>query len=85
MDISFDPIKKKGNIEKHGIAFDRFVELDVLAVLEDDRFAEPRLRLYSLIDDVACCAAVVIRDDEYRVISLRRAHRKEMQRHAKKD
>ena len=85
MEISYDPAKNASNIEKHGIALSRFPEMDVLAVVEDDRYAEARLRVYGMIDGVAHCAAIAIRDDCYRVISLRRAHQKEIKRYAQKD
>ncbi len=49
--------------------------------VSDDRFPEPRFRLYGLIDGVACCVAGTDRDGVVRVISLRRAHAKEMKRY----
>ena len=51
-------------------------------VVEDDRFAERRFRIYGLIDGLNYCAAVTLRGSVVRVISLRRAHAKEMKRHA---
>ena len=56
-------------------------DLDVLAYVPDDRFVVPRFRLYGLIDGVACCVAGTDRDGVVRVISLRRAHAKEMKRY----
>lgn len=81
MEISFDPAKNASNRQKHGITLDQFPQMEVLAVVEDNRFAEPRLRLYGLIDGMAHCAAVAMRNDTFRIISLRRAHRKEIKRH----
>lgn len=82
MEIEFDPAKDAANIEKHGISLERAADLEVLAYVEDDRFAEPRFRLYGLIDGVAHCVAGTDRDGKVRVISLRRAHAKEMKRYA---
>lgn len=82
MEIEFDPAKDAANIEKHGISLERAADLELLAYVEDDRFAEPRFRLYGLIDGVAHCVAGTERDGKVRVISLRRAHAKEMKRHA---
>jgi uncharacterized DUF497 family protein len=82
MEIEFDPAKDAANIEKHGISLARAAELDLLAYVADDRFAEPRFRLYGLIDDEAYCIAGADRDGKVRVISLRRAHAKEMRRYA---
>jgi uncharacterized protein len=55
-------------------------------VVHDNRFeyGEPRYRGYGLIDGLAYCLVFTIRDGQYRPISLRRAHAKEMKRHAPK-
>lgn len=82
MDIEFDPAKDAANVEKHGISLARATDLDLLAYVADDRFAEPRFRLYGLIDGEAYCVAGTDRDGKVRVISLRRAHAKEMRRYA---
>jgi uncharacterized DUF497 family protein len=54
-----------------------------LAIVDDDRFdyGEPRYRAYGLIDGIAHCLVFTIRNEQYRPISLRRAHAKEMKRH----
>jgi uncharacterized DUF497 family protein len=79
--VEFDPAKDLANVHKHGISLARAVDLEVLAYVEDDRFAEPRFRLYGLIDGVPHCAAGTDRNGTLRIISLRRAHRKEMDRY----
>ncbi len=81
MDIEFDPAKDAANIEKHGIPLSRATELADAVYVEDDRFDEPRFRVYGYIDGVPHCAAVTIRGENLRIISLRRAHRKEFERH----
>ena len=81
MDIEFDPAKDAKNIEKHGISLARITDLAGVVFVEDGRFEEPRFRLYGLIDGDAHCAAVTMRGGVFRVISLRRAHQKEMRRH----
>ncbi|WP_260927398.1 BrnT family toxin [Novosphingobium sp. 9] len=81
MNIEFDPAKDASNIVKHGISLSRAVEMDGAVYVEDDRYDEPRFRVYGLIDDVPHCAAIAIRGQNVRVISLRRAHRKEFKRH----
>ena len=55
MQIEFDPDKDAANIAKHGVSLARSVDLDVLAYVEDRRFAEPRFRLYGMIDGEAYC------------------------------
>jgi uncharacterized DUF497 family protein len=81
MEIEFDPAKDAINIEKHGISLDRAADLDQAVVVKDDRFAEPRFRIYGLIDGQSYCAAVTMRGPIVRIISLRRAHAKETKRH----
>ncbi len=81
--IHFDPAKDEANIAKHGISLARADELKVLAILEDDRFddGEQRFRAFGLIDGQFHCLVFAERDDGLRIISLRRAHQKEMQRY----
>lgn len=81
MEIEFDADKDAINIDKHGISLARAADLELLAYVDDDRFAEPRFRLYGLIDGTAYCVAGTDRDGKVRVISLRRARAKEMKRH----
>ncbi len=81
MDIEFDPAKDAANIDKHGISLARFVDMEIASIVEDSRFEEPRLRAYGLIDSIWHCAALTVRTAAYRVISLRRAHQKEIKRH----
>jgi len=83
MNIEFDPAKDLINREKHGISLARVVDLEGIIVVKDDRFAESRFRLYGAIDGLPHCAAVVFRGGKVRVISLRRAHRKEYRRHVR--
>lgn len=81
MRIEFDSAKDRANVAKHGISLARAVDLSDVVVVPDDRFEEPRLRLYGLIDGSWHCAAVTVRGERVRVISLRRAHLKEIRRH----
>jgi uncharacterized DUF497 family protein len=81
--IDFDPAKEAINRAKHGVSLARWVDLEVLAIVGDDRFdyGEPRYRAYGVIDGAAYCLVFTIRSGRYRPISLRRAHAKEMRRH----
>lgn len=81
MNVEFDRDKDEVNVAKHGVSLARAVDLAGVIVVEDTRFEEPRFRLYGTIDGVPHCAAVTMRDSIVRVISLRRAHRKELRRH----
>lgn len=82
VDVEFDPAKDAANLAKHGVSLARAVDLDQIVVVEDNRYAERRFRLYGLIDGHPHCAAVTLRDGTVRVINLRRAHMKEYRRHA---
>jgi uncharacterized protein len=84
--VGFNSSKDAINLAKHGVSLARWVDLDIFAVVNDDRFeyGEPRYRGYGLIDSLAYCLVFTIRDGQYRPISLRRAHAKEMKRHAPK-
>ena len=79
----FGPAKEAINLSKHAISLARWIDLDVFAIISDDRFdyGEPRFRAYGLIDGVSYCLVFTVRDERYRPISLRRAHAKEMKRH----
>ncbi|WP_225207179.1 BrnT family toxin [Novosphingobium huizhouense] len=81
MEIEFDPDKDAANIAKHGISLARAADFELLAFVPDDRFGEPRFRLYGLIDGEFYCLAGTDRNLKVRVISLRRAHAKEFRRH----
>ena len=82
-DLPFDPAKDVENIRTHGISLARYIDLDVIAFLADERFAygEPRFRAWGLIDGRAHCLAYTLRSGRVRPISLRRAHEKEMKRY----
>lgn len=83
MEIEFDADKDRANIAKHGISLARAIDLELIAYVSDDRYREPRARLYGLIDDALYCAAATERGEKLRIISLRRAHAKELRRHVR--
>ncbi len=81
MSLTFDPDKDAANIAKHGVSLARAADLMILARLFDDRFAEPRMRAYGLIDGLPYCLAYTALRGPVRAISLRRAHLTEFKRH----
>lgn len=81
MALEFDPAKDVLNLAKHGVSLSRAADFEILARVSDNRFEEPRYRAYGLIDGKAYCLAYVVRGDDVRAISLRRAHEEEMARH----
>jgi uncharacterized DUF497 family protein len=80
----FDPAKDATNVAKHGISLGRWVDMEIRAIIRAEPFdhSDPRYRAYGSIDGVAYCLVFTVRNERYRPISLRRAHAKEMRRHA---
>lgn len=84
MEIEFDTAKNEANAAKHGVSLAAAADLDVIAVIRDDRFAgEQRYRLYGTLAGVPHCLAAVLRDGTVRAISFRRAHKKEFRRYVR--
>ena len=81
--VDFDPAKEAINLSKHGVSLARWVDLEILAIVGDDRFdyGEPRFRAYGLLDGQPHCLVFTMRNDAYRPISLQRAHAKELKRY----
>jgi uncharacterized DUF497 family protein len=82
MQIEFDPLKDAGNLAKHGVSLGLAYELDWNAALVwvDDRFEYGELRMIALAPrtNTLSCGAFVDRGDVRRIISLRRATRREV-------
>ena len=83
MDIEFDPAKRQATFEHRGLDF-----LDVAKVftgrtytMVDDRqdYGEERLITFGYLDDRAVVIVHVDRAGSLRVISMRHAHKKEIE------
>jgi len=84
MEIEFDPAKDAANLAKHGVALADFEGFDADPVeIEDDRYdyGETRIRAFGRIGGVAHCLVYTPTSTGIRLISLRRAHDKEMRRY----
>ncbi len=83
MDIEFDRAKDKFNIAKHGISLSRAVDFEILHFVEDSRgnYGETRFRAWGLLDGAYHALIFTLRGERVRVISLRRAHKKEFDRY----
>lgn len=84
MEIEFDPSKDAINLKKHGVSLGDFTGFDEEpVVLIDDRkdYGEVRYRAFGLIEGVGHALVFTIRGNSMRLISLRRAHDKEMRRY----
>jgi uncharacterized protein len=82
MDIEFDPVKDASNQAKHGVSLALAAELDwdVALVWVDARYEYDELRMIALAPEsnVLYYVAFVDREEVRRIISLRRANRREV-------
>ena len=86
--FEFDPAKSEANLAKHGIDF-RTAEklwLDPQQIqLEARSDEEPRRAIVARIEDKTWFAVYTLRDDKIRMISARRARKKEQAIYEKDD
>ena len=89
MAFTFDPEKSARNVAERGLSFDLVerLEWDTARVVEDTRrdYGETRLQVLALMDGRLYAAVVTPRGEDLRVISFRRASRREVQQYGKKD
>lgn len=82
MKIEFDPIKDRANQLKHGVSLALAIDLDWETALAwvDDRFDYHETRMIALAPkaETLYYVAFVDRGDVRRIISLRRANRREV-------
>lgn len=82
MEIEFDPAKDVANLAKHGVSLALAIELDWQAALVwiDDRFEYGEMRMIALAPktEILYYVAYVERGAARRIISLRRANRREV-------
>jgi hypothetical protein len=85
MQIEFDPAKDAANLAKHGVSLALARELDWEAALVwvDERFEYDELRIIALAPKTGILyyVAFVNRGEVRRIISLRRANRREVKRY----
>lgn len=87
MGIEFDPAKDATNLEKHGVSLAAANDLDWDAALVsiDVRFDYAEMRMIGLApaNNTLYYVVFVDRDDVRRIISLRRANRREVKYYVK--
>ncbi len=85
--IEFDPRKDAFNLAKHGVSLAAAVELDWGAALVwvDSRYAYGEVRMIALAprSEILYCTAFVDRGCVRRIISLRRANRREVKHYVR--
>ena len=88
MNIEFDEHKNKLNIKKHGVSFleSENIQWDTLWAFEDNRkkYGEVRMIGYALVGFRLYNIVYTLRGDRLRVISLRKANKKEVLNYANK-
>jgi uncharacterized DUF497 family protein len=89
MRIEFDAAKDASNQEKHGLslALAAALDWDEALVWVDERFAYGELRMIALAPEtgVLYYVAFVERGDARRIISLRKANRREVKHYVQSD
>ena len=87
MEFEFDPGKDATNIGKHGLSLAAAAELswDAALVWIDDRadYGEVRMVALAPIEDILLFVAFVDREPARRIVSLRRANRREVNHYVK--
>ena len=83
MEFEFDPDKRKKNLEKHKIDFAvgmRLIASSNKLVKLDDRkdYGESRYQAIGEVEGVFVITAFTMRDGVFRIISVRKAHQKEV-------
>jgi uncharacterized DUF497 family protein len=86
VEITFDPRKNERNLRERGISFERVAEFEFGTAFyaPDTRkdYGEVRMRAIGFIGETLYSLVFTIRGSALRVISLRRASRKERRRYA---
>lgn len=86
MKIEYDPNKNQRNIENRDLPFDHAAELDwdtALTWIDDRRdYGETRYCALGYIDHRLHHIAFTVREDTIRVISLRKANKREVKKYA---
>ena len=89
MAFTFDPEKNAKNVAERGLSFDLVerLEWETAIVVEDTRrnYGEIRLQVLARLEGRLYAAVVTPRGEDLRVISFRKANRREVERYGKED
>jgi len=87
MEISYDPAKNAENIARRGLSFDEAARLDfrtaVFAVDDRHDYGETRYRGFGFLDGRLHALVFVETGTGIRVVSFRKANKREVQRYEK--
>lgn len=85
MEITFDPNKNSANTELRGLSFERAKDFDfsTALMLEDTRkpYPERRFQALGFLDERLCMLVFTPIAEGIRVISLRKANKREVKRY----
>ena len=85
MEIKYDPRKCERNIQERGLSFERVndFEFETAWFVEDRRrdYGETRIRAFGYLDSRLHALVFTVTGEVLRVISLRRANRREVKRY----
>ncbi len=88
MEFEWDEDKRRINLRKHGLDFEdaHRVFTDDAFVIEDDReeYGEDRYLLFGLLYERIVVIAFTARDDVIRIISMRKASKREQRSYVQK-
>jgi len=86
VEYEYDPAKNLRNIAERGLSFDLIASFDwVTATIDEDKrrdYGEPRFQAKGFIAERLYVVVFTWRDDVVRIISLRKANRREEKRYA---
>jgi uncharacterized DUF497 family protein len=89
MALVYDPEKNAKNLAERDLSFDlaNHIDWNIALLIVDDRmdYGETRARVWAPIDGRLYCFVVTPRGEDLRVISLRRANRKEIKLYGQQD
>ena len=85
--IEFDPVKSQHNFEQHGfhLSHCNLIDWNLLWAIPDIRkpYGEMRWIAFAPIGKRVFCLVFTVRESSFRVISLRKANAREIQRYEK--
>jgi uncharacterized DUF497 family protein len=85
MEVEWDEVKRRANLAKHGLDFADVGQLDWdnATYLEDGRhkYPEPRYWAFAMLGERLHMVAFCVRGAKFRIISFRKASRKEVKRY----
>jgi uncharacterized DUF497 family protein len=87
VEITFDPAKNERNIRERGISLERATDFnfETAIYVQDSRkdYGETRIRAFEFIGDRLHALVITVRGTALRIISLRKANRREVERYEK--